>query len=57
MHHDDVLDLFAALLAETCHNVATEPELQPLNGTPLHTRGTESHRRRQPRHQGWRLPG
>ena len=42
MRHDEVRDLFAALLSETCHNVATEPELQPLNGTPLHTRGANS---------------
>ena len=40
MRHDEVRDLFAALLSETCHKVATEPELQLLNGAPLHTRGT-----------------
>ena len=39
MRHNEVFDLFTALLRETCHNVATEPELQPLNGTPLHIRG------------------
>ena len=39
MRHDEVRDLFTALLMETCHNVASEPELQPLNGVPLHTRG------------------
>ena len=39
MRHDEVRDLLASLLSETCHNVSCEPELQPLNETPLHTRG------------------
>ena len=39
MRHDEVRDLFTTLLSETCHNVSSEPELQPLNGAPLHTRG------------------
>ena len=39
MRHDKVRDLFSELLAETCSNVTTEPELQPLNGVSLQTRG------------------
>ena len=39
MRHDEVPDLFTTLLSETCHNVSSEPELQPLNGAPVHTRG------------------
>ena len=35
IRHDEVRYLFATLLSETCHNVATEPELKPLSGTPL----------------------
>ena len=30
LRHNEVRDLLAELLSETCHNVATEPELQPL---------------------------
>ena len=32
-------DLFSKLLVETCSNVTTEPELQPLDGVSLQTRG------------------
>ena len=39
MGHDKVRDLFSELLAETCSNVTTEPELQPLDGVSLQTRG------------------
>ena len=39
MRHDEVRDLFASLLGEVCHNVSSEPELQPLNGAAMHTRG------------------
>ena len=39
MRHDEVRDLFSELLAETCSNVTTEPELQPLNGVSLQTCG------------------
>ena len=39
MRHDEVRDLFSELLAETCSNVTTEPELQPLDGVSLQTRG------------------
>ena len=30
LRHNEVRDLLAELLSETCHNVTTEPELQPL---------------------------
>ena len=39
MRHDEVRDLFSELLAEMCSNVTTEPELQPLDGVSLQTRG------------------
>ena len=39
MRHDEVRDLFSGLLSETCSNVVTEPELQPLEGTILRARG------------------
>ena len=29
-------DVTASLLTEVCHNVATEPALQPLSGESLH---------------------
>ena len=38
MRHDEVRDVFSELLAETCSNVTTEPELQPLDGVSLQTR-------------------
>ena len=38
MRHDEVRDLFYELLAETCSNVTTEPELQSLDGVSLQTR-------------------
>ena len=47
MRHDEVRDLFTALLLETCHNVATTQWNAPQR--------RKSHRRRPPRHQGRRL--
>ena len=32
VRHNDIRDIIASLLTEVCHNVATEPTLQPLNG-------------------------
>ena len=32
VRHNDIRDLTASLLTEVCYNVATEPQLQPLNG-------------------------
>eukprot|EP00731_Ephydatia_muelleri_P016081 Em0009g505a len=32
VRHNDIRDFTASLLTEVCHNVATEPTLQPLNG-------------------------
>ena len=32
VRHNDIRDITASLLTEVCHNVATEPKLQPLNG-------------------------
>ena len=34
MCHDEVRDLFAALLSETCYNVTTEPELHRSTERP-----------------------
>ena len=31
--HNELRDVTASLLSEVCHNVATEPRLQPLSGT------------------------
>ena len=32
LRHNEVRDITAQLLCETCHNVSVEPELQPLSG-------------------------
>ena len=32
LRHNEIRDMTAKLLSEVCHNVATEPPLQPLNG-------------------------
>ena len=32
MRHNEIRDMTAKLLTEVCHNVATEPPLQPLSG-------------------------
>ena len=31
IRHDEICDITATLLTEVCHNVATEPPLQPLS--------------------------
>jgi len=31
LRHKEIRDLTASLLSEVCHNVATEPSLQPLS--------------------------
>ena len=36
--HDEIRDITATLLTEVCHNVATEPPLQPLSGETLNYR-------------------
>ena len=35
IRHNDVRDLTAKLLSEVCHDVQTEPHLQPLTGEIL----------------------
>ena len=35
VRHNELRDLTASLLTEVCHNVATEPRLQPLSGESL----------------------
>ena len=32
LRHNEIRDMMAKLLSEVCHNVATEPPLQPLSG-------------------------
>ena len=35
IRHNEVQDLTSAILSEVCHNVHTEPTLQPLQGEHL----------------------
>ena len=35
VRHNDIRDITASLLTEVCHDVATQPTLQPLNGEML----------------------
>ena len=35
IRHNELIDFTASLLTEVCHNVATEPHLQPLNGESM----------------------
>jgi len=42
IHHNEIRDITASLLTETCHNVATEPPLQPLNGETLSARSANT---------------
>ena len=35
IRHNELQDLTASLLTEVCHNVATQPRLQPLSGESL----------------------
>ena len=32
IHQSEIRDVKAALLSEVCHNVSTEPHLQPMTG-------------------------
>ena len=38
IRHNEVRDLTARLLSEVCHNVTTEPHLQPLTGESMRHR-------------------
>ena len=38
IRHNEIRDITASLLTEVCHNVATEPPLQPLTGETFHLR-------------------
>ena len=38
IRHNELHDITAALLSEVCHNVRTEPNLQPLSGEQFHYR-------------------
>ena len=38
VRHKELRDIIAALLSKVCHNVSTEPHLQPLSGERLQYR-------------------
>ena len=38
IRHNEIRDITASLLTEVCHNVATEPQLQPLSGESMTAR-------------------
>ena len=42
LRHNDIWDITAKCLSEVCHNVAVEPELQPLTGERLQLRTANS---------------
>ena len=42
LRHNDIRDITAKCLSEVCHNVAVEPELQPLTGESLQLRTANS---------------
>ena len=42
IRHNEIRDITASLLTEVCHNVATEPPLQPLSGETLSARSANS---------------
>ena len=42
IRHNEIRDITASLLTEVCHNVTTEPPLQPLNGETLATRSANT---------------
>ena len=42
IHHNEIRDINASLLTEVCHNVTTEPPLQPLNGETLAARSANT---------------
>ena len=42
IRHNEIRDLTASLLTEVCHNVAVEPQLQPLRGESLNFQSANS---------------
>ncbi len=42
MRHNEIRDLLAQLLGETCHNVAVEPALHPLSGEQFSSRSANT---------------
>ena len=42
IRHNEVQDMTASLLTEVCHNVATEPPLQPLSGETFSARSANT---------------
>ena len=42
IRHNEIRDITASLLTEVCHNVTTEPPLQPLNGETLAARSANT---------------
>ena len=42
IRHNEVRDMTASLLTEVCHNVATEPPLQPLSGESFNFRSANT---------------
>ena len=42
IRHNEIRDITATLLTEVCHNVATEPPLQPLTGETLTARSANT---------------
>ena len=42
IRHNEIRDITATLLTEVCHNVATEPPLQPLTGETLAARSANT---------------
>ena len=55
IHRNGICDITASLLTEVCHNVATEPPLQPLTGEILSARSanTDDHARLDIRARGF----
>ena len=55
IRHNEIRDITATLLTEVCHNVATEPPLQPLTGeTPTaHSANTDDNARLDIRARGF----
>ena len=44
IRHNEIRDITASLLTTVCHNVATEPHLQPLSGEHMRLRSTDEAR-------------
>ena len=42
IRHNEIRDVMATLLSEVCHDVCTEPHLQPLNGEAFSLRSTNA---------------